>query len=104
MKNLNFTCILLCFLFTVKWFTASSEAQTLNENPALDEKVKKFLDSHTGQWHDMNVPQADGQILYDIIVKNNYKCTRDRNIYRPFRDMDILGIKQNRGKAYYNRN
>ena len=48
-------------------------AQSLKENPALDEKVRKFLAEHSRQWHDMNVPEIDGQLLYDIIIKNNYK-------------------------------
>jgi predicted O-methyltransferase YrrM len=48
-------------------------AQNLKENPALDEKVKKFLSDHSGQWHDLNISSADGQLLYDIIIKGNYK-------------------------------
>jgi predicted O-methyltransferase YrrM len=48
-------------------------SQTVNTNPALDEKVRKFLSEHSRQWYDMNIPAADGQLLYDIIIKNNYK-------------------------------
>jgi caffeoyl-CoA O-methyltransferase len=48
-------------------------AQSLKENPALDEKVKQFLNENAGLWYDMNIPTADGQLLYDIIIKNNYK-------------------------------
>ena len=50
-----------------------SAAQTSNSNPALDEKVRKFLNDHSRRWYDMNIPAVDGQLLYDIIVKNNYK-------------------------------
>jgi caffeoyl-CoA O-methyltransferase len=39
----------------------------------LDKKVKAFIDGHRNEWHDMNVPYSDGQLLYDLIVKNNYK-------------------------------
>ena len=39
----------------------------------LDKKVKSFLNSKGGAWYDMNVPSTDGQLLYDIIVKNGYK-------------------------------
>jgi predicted O-methyltransferase YrrM len=39
----------------------------------LDRKVKAFLEENTNEWRDMNVPLADGKILYDIIVENNYK-------------------------------
>ncbi len=48
-------------------------AQSLKENPALDEKVKQYLNENAGRWYDMNIPTADGQLLYDIIIKNNYK-------------------------------
>jgi predicted O-methyltransferase YrrM len=51
----------------------TATAQTLKENPSLDEKVKKFLNEHSRQWYDMNVPSVDGQLLYDLIIKNNYK-------------------------------
>lgn len=43
------------------------------QNSELDKKVKAFLDSREGSWHDLNVPVSDGQLLHDIIVKNNYK-------------------------------
>lgn len=49
------------------------QAQTLKEDPKLDKKVKEFLDSNPRQWEDMNVPASDGKLLYDIIIKNNYK-------------------------------
>ena len=43
------------------------------DNQTLDKKVKSFLDNHRGKWRDMNIPETDGKILYDIIIKNNYK-------------------------------
>ena len=39
----------------------------------LDKKVEQFLDKHKYRWHDMNIPPADGKLLYDLIIKNNYK-------------------------------
>ena len=48
-------------------------SQAPKSNPALDQKVQKFLDSRERQWRDMNVPEVDGKLLHDIIVKNNYK-------------------------------
>ena len=53
-------------------FSFISSAQNGGNN-ALDEKVKKFLSENSGRWYDMNIPTSDGQLLYDIIVKNNYK-------------------------------
>lgn len=38
----------------------------------LDERVKGFLERHKHQWRDMNVSTADGKVLYDLILKNNY--------------------------------
>lgn len=54
-------------------FSGLLNAQELKENPALDEKVKKFLADHSGQWHDLNIPASDGQLLYDLIIKGKYK-------------------------------
>jgi predicted O-methyltransferase YrrM len=38
----------------------------------LDTRVRAFLEKHRRQWRDMNVPESDGRILYDLIVENNY--------------------------------
>ncbi len=42
------------------------------DQSTIDRKVKAFLDAHSRQWYDMNVPASDGQLLHDLIVKNNY--------------------------------
>lgn len=39
----------------------------------IDAQVRKFLDDHRGYWHDMNVPEADGRAMNDIIVQNKYR-------------------------------
>ena len=39
----------------------------------LDRKVKSFLEANASRWRDLNVPLADGKVLYDLIVENNYK-------------------------------
>lgn len=45
------------------------------QNPSdRDELIKKFLDDHRHSWQDLNVPYEDGQVLYDLIVKGNYKA------------------------------
>ena len=59
-----FITILLACLIPVK-------SQNLKENPEFDEKIRKFLNSR--RWYDMNVPSVDGQLLYNIIIKNNYR-------------------------------
>ena len=52
--------------------SAASAAPAGQAGPDLDRKVRAFLDAHAGEWHDMNVSEADGKILHDIIVKNKY--------------------------------
>ena len=49
------------------------KAQTKSTDSELDKKVKTFLDSRKNKWRDLNVPESDGKLLYDIIIKNNYK-------------------------------
>jgi predicted O-methyltransferase YrrM len=40
---------------------------------SIDVRVTRFLDDNRYNWHDMNVPEEDGQVLYDLIDKNGYK-------------------------------
>ena len=69
-KNLG---VIYCLLLTATIISSQVKAQSLKENPALDAKVKKFLSDHSGQWRDLNIPTSDGQLLYDLILKGNYK-------------------------------
>jgi len=39
---------------------------------ALDVKVKAFLSRMQHSWQDLNVPSADGEALYDIVLKHGY--------------------------------
>ena len=64
---------IFCFLIIALLPDASLMAQSMKENTALDARVMKFLSDQSGQWRDMNVPESDGKLLYDIIIKNNYK-------------------------------
>jgi predicted O-methyltransferase YrrM len=61
--------MILSFAFTGN--ITFSQSGTVNK--ALDEKVKNFLNEHSHYWFDMNIPAADGQLLYDLIIKGNYK-------------------------------
>src|SRR3990170_5513808 len=38
----------------------------------LDATVQAFLDRHRGTWHDLNVPESDGRLLHDLIVKHKF--------------------------------
>ena len=51
----------------------SALAQDRNGPQNQDDKVKKFLENHKSEWSDWNIPEADGKVLYDLIIKNNYR-------------------------------
>ena len=70
------------FLFTAFIFFSSlfinptfGEESKINRN--LDSKVRGFLESHRGKWVDWNISEVDGKVLYDLIIKNNYKKAVD---------------------------
>ncbi len=67
--------ILLFGLYAVLIFPVGAFDCLIKADPTqdLDEKVRNFLDNHRYSWRDMNVPRADGQILYDIVLENKYK-------------------------------
>lgn len=56
-------------LWVILLFTVSVTAFAQSD---LDAKVEKFLKDHKNEWRDLNVPYSDGQILFDLIVKNKY--------------------------------
>ncbi len=53
--------------------SSAATAQQISNPEELDEKVRLFLEENQGKWRDLNVPYEDGKVLYDIIVKNNYR-------------------------------
>jgi len=48
-------------------------SQVAEKERLIDQKVKKFLDKMRHRWRDLNVPEEDGKILYEIILQNKYK-------------------------------
>jgi caffeoyl-CoA O-methyltransferase len=73
MKPRNIVGLILCIYITASLFHTPLMSQDAGKNTSLDERVKKFLSDHSGQWHDLNVPEADGQTLYNLVLKGNYK-------------------------------
>jgi len=65
MKTITITALL--FLLTVPLLP-----QTKMNSTDIDKKVKTFLERKEGSWHEANIPESDGKLLYDIIIKNNY--------------------------------
>jgi caffeoyl-CoA O-methyltransferase len=60
----------LAFFFLIST-TAQGQYPEIENN--LDRKIKAYLEDNVNNWRDMNVPLSDGKILYDLILKNNYK-------------------------------
>lgn len=48
-------------------------AQKPEMHTDLDRRVEKFLNENRTKWRDWNVPYEDWKVLYDLIIKNNYK-------------------------------
>lgn len=73
MRRRDFAIIVMTFMLVSCINILPASAQTGNEDPDLDEKVRKFLNERSRRWYDMNIPASDGKLLYDIIIENNYK-------------------------------
>jgi predicted O-methyltransferase YrrM len=73
MKTLKLFGIIICVLIAGIINQRQLRAQDLKSNSALDDKVKKLLTIHSGQWHDLNISGQDGQLLFNLIIKGNYK-------------------------------
>jgi caffeoyl-CoA O-methyltransferase len=50
-----------------------SFSQDTEKERFIDQKVMKFLDKMKNRWMDLNVPEEDGRIIYEIILQNRYK-------------------------------
>ncbi len=48
-------------------------AQSRQDSREVDAKVEKFLNDNLGRWQDWNVPYEDGKVLFNLIIKNNYR-------------------------------
>ncbi|MFA9454627.1 MAG: O-methyltransferase [Candidatus Aminicenantaceae bacterium] len=57
---------LICLLVTVQLPGMAMSDQD------LDARVKSFLDKSRNSWRNMNVPESDGQVLYDLVRKHGY--------------------------------
>jgi len=71
--NYNFKISFLVFLMCLCLLALPCFSQVVDQEKKIDEMVKKFLKSWQNRWRDMNVPEVDGQALYDVIIKNKYK-------------------------------
>ena len=51
---------------------SGSRIDAQNNGAELDKRVRAFLESRRGTWRDLNVPDVDGQVLHDMIVRRKF--------------------------------
>ena len=73
MKTIESNGLFYCLLLIVSLYPGELKSQSLKINPELDKRVEKFLSEKSGRWHDLNVPESDGKLLYDLVLKGRYK-------------------------------
>jgi len=73
MRNSFWTVCIGIAIFSSFCIITEVSAQSGQKDNALDERVKNFLSEGSRRWYDMNVPTVDGQLLYNLIIKGNYK-------------------------------
>jgi predicted O-methyltransferase YrrM len=71
--NVSIPFLVIALILSSSFSIPSGYCKEHHDNRALDEKVRQFLESREGKWHDWNIPYSDGKILYDLVLKNNYK-------------------------------
>src|SRR5512139_2066083 len=69
MSKLILTLIISCLILA----TSISNGRSSADPVVSDAQVQKVLDSHRSSWGGMNVPEADGKALYDIVLQHKYK-------------------------------
>jgi predicted O-methyltransferase YrrM len=72
LKKARTPFLFAALVFTLSFSVPGGFCEELRDNRALDEKVRRYLESRKGTWHDWNVPYADGKVLYNLILENKY--------------------------------
>jgi caffeoyl-CoA O-methyltransferase len=72
-KGFHIMLFLTCVFLLLTVLVHSVLSQEGKGTEKLDERVKHFLEHNRGKWSDWNVPEVDGKVLYDLIIKKNYK-------------------------------
>jgi len=73
MKRIECNGLLYCLVLIVTFYPVELNSQSPEINPELDRRVEKFLAEESGSWHDLNVPESDAKLLYDLVLKGGYK-------------------------------
>jgi caffeoyl-CoA O-methyltransferase len=73
MKKIKIPEIMHILLLATAFSPLLMNGQPLKDENDLDKRVRRFLDDHSRQWYDLNIPDEDGHLLYNLIIKGNYK-------------------------------
>lgn len=72
LKKMVTPLLLIAIIISLSFSIPSGFCEELQNNKALDQKVRMFLENRKGTWYDWNIPYSDGKILYDLVIKNKY--------------------------------
>ena len=72
MKSISGRALAVILLLAMTITIIPARASQPLQGEDLDQRVRDFLEQNRRAWRDMNVPAADGQKLYDLIVENGY--------------------------------
>jgi predicted O-methyltransferase YrrM len=73
MRKNSLSIFLIALSFCLSLLIRNGFCEAFQDNTAIDEKVRMFLEDRKDTWHDWNIPYADGKVLYDLIIENRYK-------------------------------
>jgi caffeoyl-CoA O-methyltransferase len=73
MNRIVFFTFISLIIAAACFSTDMPQGNTPGSDNVDDARVRRVLDEHRGSWGGMNVPEADGQALYDIVVDHGYK-------------------------------
>ena len=66
------TIPIICFFLICLIFQSDGFSQESGQSSSLDQQVSDFLQDNKKAWRDWNVPYQDGEVLFNLIVKNGY--------------------------------
>jgi len=73
LNKVSLPILVIALILSLSFSIRSGICGEIKDNKALNEKVETFLEAHRDTWRDWNIPYSDGKILYDLVLKNNYK-------------------------------
>ncbi len=66
-------CMIISCILGAACFSTDTSGEQKSSDSAADARVRQALDNHSRSWEGMNVPEPDGQALYDIVLQHGYK-------------------------------